>query len=104
MATPRTLPSVRRGVGSASSWMRPSSADATRRGELAEEDARAAGLARMAGDLGHLSAFALPIIDLLDALPREASWSVWLEHLRQLTSAAIRQPAGVLAVLAELEH
>jgi len=74
-----------------------------RRGELAEEDARAAGLARMAGDLGHLSAFALPIIDLLDALPREASWSVWLEHLRQLTSAAIRQPAGVLAVLAELE-
>jgi len=71
--------------------------------ELTEDDARTAGLARVAEDLEQLRAFALPVIDLLDALPREATWAEWLEHLRGLTSAAIRDPRGVLATLAELD-
>jgi CRISPR/Cas system-associated exonuclease Cas4 (RecB family) len=76
---------------------------ALRRGSIAEEDARAAGLARVGEDLEQLRAFALPIIDLLDELPREATWSAWLECLRRLGAAAIRDPDGVLAVLTELE-
>jgi ATP-dependent helicase/nuclease subunit B len=76
---------------------------AVRRSELAEEDARAAGLQRMAEDLEHLRAFALPLIDRLASFPAEAKWSVWIEHLRGLTGAAVRQPAGVLRVLTELE-
>jgi CRISPR/Cas system-associated exonuclease Cas4 (RecB family) len=76
---------------------------ALRRRELAEEDARTAGLACVAGDLEQLRTFALPLIDLLDALPREATWSTWLEHLRHLAASAIRDPQGVLSVLAELD-
>ncbi len=74
-----------------------------RRRELKEEDARSASLARTAADLGHLRSFALPIIDRLANLPREATWDTWLAVLRDLTASAIRQPEGVLAVLAELE-
>jgi ATP-dependent helicase/nuclease subunit B len=76
---------------------------AVRRSELREEDARAAGLARVAEDLEHLRTFALPLIDRLASLPAGARWSVWIEQLRALTGAAIRQPAGVLRVLTELE-
>ena len=76
---------------------------ALRRSELAEDDARTAGLTRVAEDLEHLRSFALPVIDILDALPREATWSTWLEHLRGLAASAIREPQGVLAVLAELD-
>jgi RecB family exonuclease len=71
--------------------------------ELKEEDARAASLARTAADLVHLREFALPIIDKLAALPNEATWETWLAVLRDLTTTAIRNPEGVLAVLAELE-
>ena len=76
---------------------------ALRRSELAEDDARTAGLTHVAEDLEHLRSFALPVIDILDALPREATWSTWLEHLRGLAASAIREPQGVLAVLAELD-
>ena len=76
---------------------------AARRSELEEEDARAAGLARVAEDLEHLRAYALPLIDRLGSLPESARWSAWIEELRALTLAAIRQPAGVLRVLTELE-
>src|SRR6185295_7411336 len=76
---------------------------ALRRSELQEDDARTAGLARVAEDLEQLRAFALPVIDLLDALPRDATWAEWLERLRGLASAAIRDPQGVLATLAELD-
>jgi RecB family exonuclease len=76
---------------------------AIRRGELVEDEARAETLARVAEDLEHLRAFALPVIDLLQALPREATWSTWLDHLSHLTAAAIRQPSSVLGMLAELE-
>lgn len=74
-----------------------------RLGELAEEDARAASLQRTAADLGHLREFALPIVERLATLPDQANWETWLTVLRELTTAAIKDPEGVLAVLAELE-
>ncbi|HZI89344.1 MAG TPA: PD-(D/E)XK nuclease family protein, partial [Candidatus Polarisedimenticolia bacterium] len=76
---------------------------ALKRTQLPEEDARSAGLKRVAEDLEHLRAFALPIIDFLDELPREATWSEWLERLRHLAGVAIRNPEQALSVLAELE-
>jgi RecB family exonuclease len=76
---------------------------AVQRREVAEDDARAAGLVRLALDLQHLTTFALPVIDRLATLPTEATWREWLDHLRGLAGAAIRQPSRVLEVLAELE-
>jgi RecB family exonuclease len=75
-----------------------------RRAEVApEEEARRALLDRRLRDLGHLRAFALPLIDRLDALPGSAPWSAWLAALRKLAGAALREPEPVLATLAELE-
>jgi ATP-dependent helicase/nuclease subunit B len=50
-----------------------------------------------------LSAFALPLVEALGALPQRASWGEWLQVLRELTQRAISRPEAVLAVLAELE-
>src|SRR5213076_3522545 len=44
-----------------------------------------------------------PLIERLDALPQQAPWGEWLTHLRALAAAALREPDGVLATLAELE-
>jgi ATP-dependent helicase/nuclease subunit B len=76
---------------------------ALRRGELEEDDARADSLARTASDLEHLTTFALPLIEQLAALPREAPWAEWLTRLKELAVAALREPSGVLQVLAELD-
>jgi ATP-dependent helicase/nuclease subunit B len=73
--------------------------------ELIEEgeETRAAGLDRQIRDLEHLREFALPLIDKLAASPDRAIWAEWLAHLRQLAQAALRNAAGVLETLAELE-
>jgi ATP-dependent helicase/nuclease subunit B len=71
--------------------------------ELDEEGARADGLTRMTENLNHLETFALPLIEQLAVLPRAAPWSEWLTALRQLAVAALREPSGVLRVLAELD-
>ncbi|HMI30195.1 MAG TPA: PD-(D/E)XK nuclease family protein [Candidatus Limnocylindrales bacterium] len=76
---------------------------ALRRRALPENDSRASGLERVAADLEHLRGFVLPLIDRLAELPKDAPWSDWLEHLRDLIGAAIRHPTTVLNVLAELE-
>jgi CRISPR/Cas system-associated exonuclease Cas4 (RecB family) len=76
---------------------------AVRRDELEEDDARAETLGSTACDLEHLTAFALPLIEQLAALPSEARWKDWLESLRELAVAALREPTGVLRVLAELD-
>ena len=68
-----------------------------------EEEARAKAIERQLADLQHLRDFALPLIERLDALPGQANWAEWLSHLRDLATAALRQPDGVLATLAELE-
>ena len=79
------------------------------RSRLAEIDAdepeapRAAALRRDLEHLGHLRAFALPVIEQLDEW-RESSawWGEWLTRLEHLAPRVLRQPTRVLRVLAEL--
>jgi ATP-dependent helicase/nuclease subunit B len=78
-------------------------AELTVRRDAAEEETRAKLIERQLEDLVYLRDFALPLIDRLDALPRAGTWGEWLEHLRALAGAALREPEGVLATLAELE-
>jgi hypothetical protein len=49
-----------------------------------------------------LREYALPLLDDLAALPREASWGEWLVHLGALATRSLRRPGRVLSVLAEL--
>ncbi|MGA3230244.1 MAG: PD-(D/E)XK nuclease family protein [Candidatus Binatus sp.] len=74
-----------------------------RRAEIADDDARAAGLERRILDLAHLGEVAMPILSTLDAAPRDATWGDWLKFLRGLVDPAIRDREPVLAALAELE-
>jgi RecB family exonuclease len=76
---------------------------AVRCGELEEDDARALSLKRTAEDLDHLTSFALPLIERLAELPRSGPWSEWLDAIRGLAVAALRESTGVLRVLAELD-
>jgi ATP-dependent helicase/nuclease subunit B len=50
-----------------------------------------------------LKEFALPLIAILDALPRQAHWREWIERLSALAHASLRRPEPVLAMLAEFE-
>ncbi len=68
-----------------------------------DEEARAAALDRQRRDLAHLRTCALPLIDRLATLPRQATWGDWLEHLRALAGAALCEPTTVLETLAELQ-
>ncbi len=70
---------------------------------LADEDATRDALERQRQDLEQLSAFALPLIETLANLPREAPWGDWLDALGALATRAIAEPSAVLALLAELE-
>jgi ATP-dependent helicase/nuclease subunit B len=72
--------------------------------ETADEDeARINSIKKQLRDLESLQAYALPLIERLDTLPKSASWGEWLAHLRELAVNALRQPEGVLATLADLE-
>lgn len=62
-----------------------------------------AALEREQADLGELTAYALPLIDELDALPDAATWESWLRALGALATRAIARPERLLAVLAELQ-
>jgi len=68
-----------------------------------EEEALVKSIKRQLRDLDSLRHFALPLIERLDHLPNKASWGEWLAHLRELSVNALRNPAGVMATLAELE-
>ena len=71
--------------------------------ELADEDeARAAIVARTLEDLDAFAGYALPLIEVLDALPDSANWGEWLDQLSALATRALRQPDRVLSVLSEL--
>ncbi|HEY8548778.1 MAG TPA: PD-(D/E)XK nuclease family protein [Vicinamibacterales bacterium] len=63
---------------------------------------RAAALARDIEALEDLRRFALPIIEDLDALPESALWGEWLDRLEALAPRALRHPARVLELLADL--
>ncbi len=58
--------------------------------------------ARDRADLAHLTAFALPLLDELAALPAQATWGTWLDRLAALADRALRLPDRVLGVLAAL--
>jgi CRISPR/Cas system-associated exonuclease Cas4 (RecB family) len=71
--------------------------------ELAGDDAAREHVARQLHRLRALERFALPLIEMLAALPRSASWGEWLERLAGLAETALRRPESVLAVLNELQ-
>lgn len=76
-----------------------------RRQVAALEAEGGARLARKQKDLlalENLQRFALPVVTFLDGLPESATWRVWLDHLEQLATLALRAPEPVLRVLAEL--
>lgn len=75
---------------------------AKRDGVAPEDELRAAALGRTLGDLRHLTAFALPLVERLAALPVSATWGEWIDALRALALAALRRPDAVLATLGEL--
>jgi hypothetical protein len=63
---------------------------------------QAATLARTLEDLAAFAGYAIPLIDMLDNLPKSAIWGEWLDQLSALATRSLRQPDRVLAVLAEL--
>jgi RecB family exonuclease len=95
-------------IGSTERWRRRldglrAEIDEQRAGIEPGDEARLAQNERRRRDLEQLAAFALPLIERLAALPERAAWRVWLDELRALATAALREPEPVLAVLAELE-
>lgn len=77
--------------------------------ELDAAHARKKGLDALEGramrdrdSLASLRAFALPLLEALDALPREAPWGEWIERLSAVAARALRRPERVQRVLAEL--
>ena len=61
-----------------------------RRSELAEEDeTRAAALSRTLEDLSAFAGYAIPLIDVLDGLPKSANWGEWLDQLGALATRAL---------------
>jgi ATP-dependent helicase/nuclease subunit B len=66
------------------------------------EGAAAERIQREQADLAALHAYALPLLESLDALPGEATWGVWLDALSALATRALRRPERVLATLSEL--
>jgi ATP-dependent helicase/nuclease subunit B len=68
-----------------------------------KEEGRREHLRREIERLKNLEQFALPLIDRLAGLPRQADWGDWIEHLSALATAALRRPESVLSVLGELQ-
>ena len=68
-----------------------------------KEEGRRQHLEREIARLKNLERFALPLIDRLAALPRQADWGDWMEHLGALAQTALRRPESVLSVLGELQ-
>jgi ATP-dependent helicase/nuclease subunit B len=66
---------------------------------------KAARIERDLRNLGHLRAFALPIIDRLAAWPTgptAGTWGAWLDRFEALAPMVLRQPEGVLRVIQQL--
>ncbi len=66
------------------------------------EESRAQELALKVAQLRSLSAFALPILDTLSALPERATWGAWLEALEALALQCLARPDVVCGALLEL--
>ena len=63
---------------------------------------KAARLARDWRNLGHLRAFALPIVDLLSSWPARATWGDWLDRFAALAPMVLRRPERVQRMLEQL--
>ena len=68
-----------------------------------EDESYRPHIERRIEQLTRLERFALPLIDMLGSLPKQAHWGEWLERLTELAPTALRHPEPVLAVLSELE-
>ncbi len=79
-----------------------------------DDETRRDYFARKLDQIRQLESFALPLIDILDALPHDGAtwpdalprgvlWKVWIEKLGELARTALRNPEPVLATLAEFE-
>jgi CRISPR/Cas system-associated exonuclease Cas4 (RecB family) len=64
---------------------------------------RQPGLERRLRQLRRLQRFALPLIDLLAGLPKQARWGEWIERLTELAQTSLRSPESVMGVLNELK-
>ncbi len=69
---------------------------------LEVDDPRKAAIDRDIHGLHALEGFALPILDVLSALPNEGTWGSWIEALTSLATLAIRDSEGLVEVLGEL--
>ena len=74
--------------------------DAVRRDD--PDSPTAQRLERDLRNLGHLRAFALPIIDRLASWPAAATWGDWLDRFAELSPMVLRQPERVLRVIEQL--
>lgn len=94
-------------IGGLERWKRRllglSRALALQASRIVEEDAAREAIERQQEDVRHLTAFALPLVECLADLPKQATWGAWLDALGALATRAIAEPTPVLAVLAELE-
>lgn len=75
------------------------------RADLRRDDpdsSRVAALTRDIERLGHLAAYALPLMRELASWPATQRWGEWLDRLEQLAPRALRVPTYVLRVLADL--
>jgi hypothetical protein len=73
--------------------------------ELQRDEPESARIGRFQRDLrnlSHLREFALPIIDALAEWPARATWGQWLDRFSALATRALRRPARVLQMLAQL--
>jgi len=68
-----------------------------------EDQSHRPHIERRIEQLKRLEHFALPLIDVLGALPKSANWGAWLDRLADLAPMALRRPETVLAVLSELQ-
>ncbi len=66
------------------------------------EERKIAAIDRDLTALQALREFALPLLDQLAALPQAATWGTWLQALEALAQAALRYPARVTSLFAEL--
>jgi ATP-dependent helicase/nuclease subunit B len=72
-------------------------------GKEEPDSPRVEGMQRKLRNLQYLSAFALPVIDELAALPETATWGDWITALEKLVPKVLRKPARVLAILADMK-
>jgi len=59
-------------------------------------------LERRLEQLQRLETFALPLVELLAALPKQALWGDWISKLTEIAETALRNPEPVLSLINEL--